>query len=380
VSWSCTPEERSLALRFKALSASPAEGAGGALAVEVLLLPFAREPLAGTLHGALAGVEVVDFISFLAGSAESVSDSSGRFLVIILDCVPDLTPPKKLKGSGPFGALLGLTDLDAVAEVEDFGVGLVDFATPSDAFLGGLVPKGDGTFGLVSVNLRGLMPGLCVVEVVFAGLCAVSSFGLATGLVVAVFSGFFGRGAAIDGVEASVLALVIALSFLEVTFGTSLSDDCFEFDLTSLDSPGASLAEDSRRSAAAGRDLGAGLGGSFLDTPSFFDAASSLTSPSSSSSELCTISSDITLGAAFLGGIGLLAVTFLGLLSRSLAAAAASLASFSCFFFSMAPFFFASFSRFSRVLAAVDFPVAVEPLPPRGAPVLPKFGVVAALA
>lgn len=80
-----------------------------------------------------------------------------------------------------------------------------------------------------------------------------------------------------------------------------------------------------------------------------------------------------------MGGIGLLAVTFLGLLSRSLAAAAASFASFSCFFFSMAPFFFASFNRFSIEMPAADLPVAIAPLPLRGVAVLPSFGVPAAL-
>lgn len=241
------------------------------------------------------------------------------------------------------------------------------------------MPNGEGTLGLVSVSLRGLMFGLWVVGAALTGFWTGVSLAFVAVFAAIALSGFFGREAGLAGSCASVLTLEIALSFLTEAPVASLSEvDSFDFALISLTMPAASLAEDSRLSAAAGRGLAMGFGGSFLGRSSFMRLGSSLTSPSSSSSELCTTSSDLIFWATFLDGIDLFTVTFLGLLSRSLAAAAASLASFSCFFFSKAPFFWTSFNRFSIEKPPEDLPVV--PLVPRGVPVLPVFGVPAALA
>lgn len=163
--WSCNPEERSLALRFKA------EDASCAFVTVCLPLPLAGGSLADALVGALAEVEVVALTTFLAGSTLSVSDSSGRFLVTIFDCEPVLTPPKKLRGSDPLAAGVGLTGLVAPAVVVAVGLGgcLIGFSARPDAVLGGLVPRGEGTLGFVSVSLRGLMLGRCVVEADLTG-------------------------------------------------------------------------------------------------------------------------------------------------------------------------------------------------------------------
>ncbi|KAG9967030.1 hypothetical protein KCU61_g360, partial [Aureobasidium melanogenum] len=205
-----------------------AEGAGGALVTASLPLPFTTEALAGILLGAFAGLEVVDLTAFLAGSALSVSDSRGRFLVTIFDCELVLTPPKKLRGS----------------EALDVGHGQMRFSED-----------------------------LCLEVRALSVLC------------------FLGRAAALEGNGASALTLEIALSFLEAVLAANLSEvKGFDLILLSLDAPGASLAEESRLSVAAGRTLGAVLGGSFLDVVLFFKDESSLTSPSSSSSELDTSS------------------------------------------------------------------------------------------
>lgn len=152
-----------MALRFKA------EDASGAFVTVCLPVPLTERGLADALVGALAEVEVVDLTTFLAGSTLSVSDSIGRFLVTIFDCEPVLTPPKKLRGSDPLAAGVDLTGLIAFAVAVGLGGCLVGFSARPDAFLGGLVPRGEGTFGFVSVSLRGLMLGLCVVEADLAG-------------------------------------------------------------------------------------------------------------------------------------------------------------------------------------------------------------------
>ena len=149
------------------------------------------------------------------------------------------------------------------------------------------MPRGEGTFGFVSVSLRGLMLGLCVVEVVLIGFCAGLSFDFVAVFAAVDFSSFFGRAAALESDGASALTLEMALSFLEAALATDLSEvKGFDFILLSLDVPGASLAEESRLPVTTGRALGVGLRGSFLDVVLFFREVSSLTSPSSSSSEL----------------------------------------------------------------------------------------------
>lgn len=282
--WSCKPEERSLALRFSDLSEA-AEGTVGALVTVSLPVPFTTEAFAGTLDGAFAGV--VDLTAFLTGSALSVSDSRGRFLVTIFACVPVLTPPKKLKGSEALGVDVDLIDLAAFAVAGGLDGCLAVFSALSDAFLGGLVPRGEGTFGFVSVSLRGLMLDRCVVEVILTGLCTGLSFDLVVAFTAAELSCFFERAAAFESTGASDLTLEIALSFLDAVLATDLSDvNGFGLILLSLDVGGASLAEESRLSVVTGRTLGAGLRGSFLDVVLFFREESSFTSPSSSSSEL----------------------------------------------------------------------------------------------
>ena len=115
-------------MRFKDLSVLATKGVGGTLATDALAEPFTIGVFTGALDGALAGVEVVDLTTFLAGSAESVSDSRGRFLVIILDCEPGLTPPKKFSGSDDLWAAVGLTGLVTFAAA-DLGGCLVSFST-----------------------------------------------------------------------------------------------------------------------------------------------------------------------------------------------------------------------------------------------------------